>query len=35
MMFLSLILSCARDVPKDFKIIQVNKKIKDFPDKQV
>jgi hypothetical protein len=30
---LSLLLSCGRNVPTDFKTIQVNKKVKDFPDK--
>jgi hypothetical protein len=30
---LSLLLSCGRDAPTDFKTIQVNKKVKDFPDK--
>jgi hypothetical protein len=30
---LSLFLSCERNVPTDFKTFQVNKKVKDFPDK--
>ena len=31
-MFLSILLSCGRNVATDFKTIQVNKKVKDFPD---
>ena len=30
---LLLLLSCGRNVPTDFKTFQVNKKVKDFPDK--